>query len=95
MRILSATVLVLSLPFALPTFAQSTTTVVMPGEVRTYVLEQQTPSVIYEGEVVVGQPLPGSVKLYPVPDQDYSYTIVNERRVIIDPRTRAVIEVLE
>ncbi|WP_312366955.1 DUF1236 domain-containing protein [Ensifer sp.] len=95
MRLLSAALFALSLPIALPAFAQSTTTVVLPGEVRTYVLQQQTPSVVYDGEVVVGQPLPGSVKLYRVPDQDYSYTILNDRRVIIDPRTHAVIEVLE
>ncbi|MGF6178501.1 DUF1236 domain-containing protein [Ensifer sp. 4252] len=85
----------LSVPFALPVFAQSTTTVVLPGEVRTYVLEQRTPSVVYEGQVVVGHPLPDTIKLYPVPDQDYSYAIVNERRVIIDRNTHAVVEILE
>jgi hypothetical protein len=96
MRIfLTATALALSIPLAVPALAQSTTTVVLPGEVRTYVLQQQAPSVVYEGEVVVGQQLPDTVKLYPVPEQDYSYAIVNERRVIIDPRTHAVIEVLE
>ncbi len=48
-------------------FAQSTVlvdpapmgSIVLPGEVRTYVMEQQVPSVAYEGDVVVGATLPG------------------------------------
>lgn len=70
--------------------------VVLPGEVRTYVMEQQVPSIAYEGPVVVGEPLPEDVEVYEVQDQpDYGYTIVNERRVIIDPQTRSVIQVLD
>ncbi|MCV9997520.1 DUF1236 domain-containing protein [Pararhizobium sp. YC-54] len=76
-------------------FAQ-TTVVELPGEVRTYVLEQQVPSVVYEGEIVVGQPLPDTVELHVVKGyDDYAYTVVNERRVIVNPQTRAVIQVLE
>ncbi|KQY19609.1 DUF1236 domain-containing protein [Rhizobium sp. Root482] len=90
-----------------PAFAQSTvvvtdpavtssTTVELPGEVRTYVLEQSVPSVAYEGEIVVGQPIPDTVELHVVQGHDdYAYTVVNERRVIVNPQTRAVIQVLE
>ncbi|SMD09131.1 DUF1236 domain-containing protein [Rhizobium sp. RU36D] len=66
-----------------------------PPAVRTYILEQRAPSVVYEGEVVVGAPLPQAVELYPVAEHDgYAYTIVNERRVLVDPQTREIIEVI-
>ena len=71
-------------------------TVVMPGEVRTYVMEQPVESIPYEGDVVVGRVLPEAVEVRPVQGySDYGYTIVNERRVIVNPQTRAVIQVLE
>ncbi|MEY9535236.1 DUF1236 domain-containing protein [Sinorhizobium fredii] len=80
----------------LPVSAVAQTTVVLPGEVRTYVLEQQTPSVVYEGEIVVGQPLPETVEILTIPDQpDFAYAIVNEKRVIINPKTHTVVEVLQ
>lgn len=73
------------------------TTRVLPGEVRTYVMEQEpVESVPYEGDVLVGRVLPESVEVRPVEGySDYGYTIVNERRVIVDPQTHTVIQVLE
>ena len=86
-------------------FAQSTVIVtdpaptcaiVLPGEVRTYVMEQQTPSVVYDGDVVVGTTLPDTVEVHTVPNMDgYAYTVVNDRRVIVEPQTHRVIQVLE
>ncbi|MGV2098648.1 DUF1236 domain-containing protein [Rhizobium sp. 21-4511-3d] len=86
-------------------FAQSTVIVtdpaptgaiVLPGEVRTYVMEQQTPSVVYDGDVVVGTALPDTVEVHTVPNMDgYAYTVVNDRRVIVEPQTHRVIQVLE
>ncbi|NLS03130.1 DUF1236 domain-containing protein [Rhizobium sp. P32RR-XVIII] len=85
-------------------FAQSTVvidpaptgSVVLPGEVRTYVMEQQTPSVVYDGDVIVGTTLPDTVEIHTVPNMDgYAYTVVNERRVIVEPKTHRVIQVLE
>lgn len=71
-------------------------TVVMPGEVRTYVMEQSVPSVAYQGDIVVGTPLPDTVEIHTIQDQpNYAYTIVNDQRVIVNPQTRAVIQVLE
>jgi hypothetical protein len=46
-----------------------TTTVVVPGEVKTYVQKQETPSVIFEGDVVVGTALPDTVEIHTIPDQ--------------------------
>ncbi|AUX79830.1 MULTISPECIES: DUF1236 domain-containing protein [Sinorhizobium] len=80
----------------LPASAIAQTTVVLPGEVRTYVMEQKTPSVAFEGEIVVGQPLPETVEIHTIPDQpDFAYAIVNEKRVVINPKTRAVVEVVQ
>ncbi|WP_411035240.1 DUF1236 domain-containing protein [Shinella sp. BYT-45] len=71
-------------------------TVIVPGEVRTYVMEREVPSIAYEGDVVVGRVIPDTVEIYPVDDHaDYAYTVVNERRVIVNPETRTVVEVLE
>ncbi|MFD1704968.1 DUF1236 domain-containing protein [Methylopila henanensis] len=70
------------------------TVVAPPREVRTYVVKEQRPSVAYEGEVVVGKPLPETVEVYRVPDSDYSYTVVNEKRYIVDDERR-VVEVVE
>jgi len=66
-----------------------------PQEVRTYVLQEQQPSVVLKRKVVVGRPLPRSVALYPVPKyQAYQYGVVNGERVIVDARTRRVVQIL-
>jgi len=69
-----------------------------PQEVVTYVQEQPAPAapVIIERQVEVGQPLPETVVLTPVPDHDnYSYAVVNEQRVIVEPQSRTVVQVIQ
>jgi hypothetical protein len=68
-----------------------------PQEVITYVQEQPAPApVVVQEEIVVGKPVPETVVLTPVPDHtDYSYAVVNEQRVIIDPQTRTVVQVIQ
>lgn len=67
-----------------------------PAEVRTYVTRESVPSVRVTEKVVVGEPLPSTVVLRPVPNHnDYSFAVVNERRVIVEPRTRKVIQIIE
>lgn len=86
---------VASLAFSGVALAQ-TTTIVVPGEVKTYVLQQTSPSVTYDGTVVVGEPLADTVEVYPIPQQPtYGYVVVNQQRVLVDPQTRRVIEVLQ
>jgi Protein of unknown function (DUF1236)/Glycine zipper len=52
------------------------------------------PSVVYSGPVVVGDALPDTVAVYPVPRyQDYDYAVVNHHRVIVD-RGRRVVRVI-
>jgi hypothetical protein len=68
--------------------------------VRTYVVAQRRPTMRVADEVVVGQPLPPRVRLYPVPQSvglrnPYSYTIVNDQTVLVDPQTRTVVQVIE
>ncbi|MDL2406234.1 DUF1236 domain-containing protein [Rhizobium calliandrae] len=71
-------------------------TVVVPGEVTTYVTKQETPSVSYDGEIAVGTELPSSVEVHTIPsNSDYAYAIVNEKRVIVNPHTHKVIEIVK
>ncbi|KLK93146.1 membrane protein [Microvirga vignae] len=68
--------------------------------VQSYVVTQRRPSIRVADEVVVGQPLPPRVRLYPVPERvglanPYSYTVVNDRTVLVDPQTRTVVQVIE
>jgi hypothetical protein len=54
------------------------------------------PSVTYTQPVVVGQVLPQTVTVYPVPQyRQYDYAVINNHRVIIDPATRRVVRVIE
>jgi hypothetical protein len=67
-----------------------------PPAVTTYVERERVPSVTVEEEIVVGQPLPRTVKLYTIPKhKEFRYAIVNERRVIVEPRSRKVIKVIQ
>ncbi|MCL8384354.1 DUF1236 domain-containing protein [Xanthobacter aminoxidans] len=67
-----------------------------PQEVRTYVMKERRPSVRMEQEVVVGRQLPPSVTLYNIPqNSEYEYTVVNDRRVIVEPKTRKVVYIVE
>lgn len=67
-----------------------------PQEVRTYVMKERRPSVRMEQEVVVGRQLPPSVTLYDIPQSsEYEYTVVNDRRVIVEPKTRKVVYIVE
>jgi len=53
-------------------------------------------SVVVQERVVVGEPLPPAVVLHPVPNYtEYRYAVVNERRVIVDPRTRRVVKIID
>jgi hypothetical protein len=53
-------------------------------------------SVVVEERVVVGEPLPPTVELRPVPQHtEYRYAVVNDRRVIVEPRTRKVVRILD
>lgn len=70
------------------------------GRVREYVVTQRRPSVRVRDEVVVGYRVPPRAVLYPLPPEvgvrtSYEYTIINNRRVLVDPSTREVVEVFD
>ena len=69
-------------------------------EFRNYVVERRVPSYHYTEQVRVGARLPErGVTYYEVPAQygvrDYRYTVVNERPVLVDPRTHTIVQVIE
>ncbi|AVA26086.1 DUF1236 domain-containing protein [Rhizobium sp. NXC24] len=69
-----------------------------PQKVVTYVQEQPMPpaEAVVQERVVVGQPLPETVVVTPVPDNPtYAYAVVNHQRVIIQPKTRKVVKILD
>ncbi len=68
-----------------------------PQKVVTYVQEQPaSKSVVIEQQVVVGKSLAREVVLTPVAeDPRYAYAIVNNQRVIVDPNTYTVVQVLQ
>jgi hypothetical protein len=68
--------------------------------VRQYAVAQPTPSARIEQQVAIGQPVPPRVRLYPVPASvglrtTYSYTVVNNQTVLVDPQTRRIVQVLD
>lgn len=59
-------------------------------------IPSNAPSVRIRERVVVGEPLPETVVLRPVPRYtEYRYAVVNDRRVIVEPRTRRVIKIID
>lgn len=69
-------------------------------EFRSYVVERRVPSYRYTEQVRVGAKLPASgVTYYEVPAQygvkEYRYTVVNDRPVLVDPRTHTIVQVIE
>jgi len=67
---------------------------------RTYVMEQDVPSYSYRQDVAVGSVLPNRGVVYrQVPDEfgahGYRYTVVNDRAVVVEPRTRRVVQIID
>jgi len=68
----------------------------IPNAVITSIEGERAPSVVVRERVMVGEPLPAEVELRPVPRYtEYRYAVVNDRRVIVDPRTRKVIKIID
>jgi hypothetical protein len=62
----------------------------------TYVQREEIPSVAVRERVVVGEPLPATVQLRSVPQHtEYRYAVVNNQRVIVEPKTRKVIKIIQ
>ena len=67
-----------------------------PVEVRTYVMQEPLPATRVTSTVTVGQPLAREIEVRQVPKYpQYGYAVVNNQRVIVEPKTRQVIKVYE
>ncbi|MBB4576983.1 DUF1236 domain-containing protein [Rhizobium lentis] len=69
-----------------------------PQKVVTYVQQAPAPTkrVVVKEKVVVGEPLPETVVVTPIPDDPkYAYAIVNDQRVIVEPSSRKVIQIIQ
>jgi hypothetical protein len=68
---------------------------------RTYVVNERLPSYRYESEFRVGAVLPeAGVTYYDVPADyhmtgGYRYTYVNDHAVLVDPRTRQIVQIID
>jgi Protein of unknown function (DUF1236) len=68
----------------------------IPNAVIMSIQGERAPSVTVRERVVVGEPLPPSVELRTVPNYtEYRYAVVNDRRVIVEPRTRKIIKIID
>ena len=67
---------------------------------REYTMKERRPSYAYKEQLRVGAVLPSSgVTYYEVPAdygvKDYRYTVVNDRTVLVDPRSHTVVQIIE
>lgn len=68
-------------------------------EFRTYVKEQKVTSVPYKEKVMVGAVLPDTVTYREVPAKfgktEYRYTVINDQTVLVEPKTRKIVQIIE
>lgn len=68
---------------------------------REYVVRERVPSYRYREEIRVGAVLPSrGVRFYEVPAEyhvgpGYRYTVINDQPVIVEPRSRRIVEIIE
>lgn len=69
-----------------------------PERVVTYVRQAPVLSerVVVQERVVVGEPLPQTVVVQQIPEYpNYAFAVVNQQRVIVEPSSRRVVQVIE
>lgn len=73
------------------------TAVAIPDAVIGAVRGANAPTVVVRDErIAVGEPLPSVVVLRPVPRyEQYSYAVVNDQRVVVDPQTRRIVRIID
>jgi hypothetical protein len=68
----------------------------IPNAVITSIQGERAPSVRVRERVAVGRPLPRTVELRPVPNyNEYRYAVVNDRRVLVEPKTRKIVKIID
>jgi hypothetical protein len=72
------------------------TAIELPADVLGFVTGHPRPYQRVEEEIVIGERLPSRVHVYAIPrDRRYAYAYVNDERVIVDPRTRRIVRIVE
>jgi hypothetical protein len=67
-----------------------------PAPVVTYVQREDAPSVAVQERIAVGEPLPATVQLRTIPKYEhFRYAVVNNQRVIVEPRSRKIVKIVE
>jgi uncharacterized protein YraI len=66
-----------------------------PETVITYMDEHPGDDVSIDGDVVLGGTLPAGTQLGAIPDYEYRYVRVNDRSVLVEPRTRRIVYVYQ
>jgi hypothetical protein len=67
----------------------------LPPTACSYVVKTEIPSTKVEKTIIVGEPLPEVVELHPIPEtKTYVFAYVNDQKVLVDPNTRVVVEVV-
>ena len=68
----------------------------IPNAFITSVERANTPNVVIRERVVVGERLPGTVRLHTIREYpNYRYARVNDQRVIVDPHSRQIVRIIE
>jgi hypothetical protein len=75
-------------------------TAIDPPSTRTVTYVQQAPApaetVVVERGIAVGQPLPETVVLQQIPeDENYEYAVVGNQRVIVEHKSRKVVQIVQ
>lgn len=64
--------------------------------IKEYVKKQPLASVKIPGvELNIGSTLPDTVELHEVPETKYSYVVVDDRTVVVDPGTRKIVKIIQ
>jgi len=72
------------------------TAIELPRDVLGFVTGHPRPYERVREDIIVGERLPPRVHLYVIPnDRRYAYAYVNDERVIVDPRSRRVVRIVE
>jgi len=69
-----------------------------PERVVTYVRQAPVPAerVVVQERIAVGAPLPQTVVVQQIPENpNYAYAVVNQQRVIVEPSSRRVVQVID
>ena len=67
----------------------------LPPTACSYVVKTEIPVTKIEKKVIVGEALPATVELHAIPEtKTYVFANVNDQRVLVDPQTRVIVEVV-